>query len=483
MKSFKSLGVCDELISTLQKQGIKEPTPIQEQSIPIVFKGNDIIAKAQTGTGKTLAFLLPILQRIHTDVHQEQVLIIAPTRELIKQISDEAKVLGAVLDVDILPLIGGKTIESQLQQLGRRPHVILGTPGRLLDHAKRGSLHLDSIRRVVLDEADQMLHMGFLPDIENLIGQTDANRQLLLFSATIPDKIRNLAKAYMTKPVSVRAEGKHITLDSIDQRVYMMNPEDKTPRLIKMIQEDNPYLAIVFCNKREGAIRLSYELTAAGLNIAEMHGDLTQGRRTQILRDFAKAKTQILVATDIAARGIDIEGITHVYNYDVPHDVDYFIHRIGRTGRANREGKAYTIVVGKEERYLKEIERKTKSHIEKLEVPTLTQIHQHKVTELMYKLEDMILHGEHKPMKDLVNQIENHMLKDTVICIDSDLNRTRKVYQALEEICYEFDLSKPLWLDHNKNDFIHHSKTRFNSDSFVEDIDFDFLEIQVIEED
>ena len=304
MKSFKSLGVCDELISTLQKQGIKEPTPIQEQSIPIVFKGNDIIAKAQTGTGKTLAFLLPILHRVHTDVHQEQVLIIAPTRELIKQISDEAKVLGAVLDVDILPLIGGKTIESQLQQLGRRPHVILGTPGRLLDHAKRGSLHLDSIRRVVLDEADQMLHMGFLPDIENLIGQTDANRQLLLFSATIPDKIRNLAKAYMTKPVSVTAEGKHITLDSIDQRVYMMNSEDKTPRLIKMIQDDNPYLAIVFCNKREGAIRLSYELTAAGLNIAEMHGDLTQGRRTQILRDFAKAKTQILVAASFPLRSV-----------------------------------------------------------------------------------------------------------------------------------------------------------------------------------
>ena len=336
MKSFKSLGVCDELISTLQKQGIKEPTPIQEQSIPIVFKGNDIIAKAQTGTGKTLAFLLPILQRIHTDVHQEQVLIIAPTRELIKQISDEAKMLGAVLDVDILPLIGGKTIESQLQQLGRRPHVI---------------------RRVVLDEADQMLHMGFLPDIENLIGQTDANRQLLLFSATIPDKIRNLAKAYMTKPVSVTAEGKHITLDSIDQRVYMMNPEDKTPRLIKMIQEDNPYLAIVFCNKREGAIRLSYELTAAGLNIAEMHGDLTQGRRTQILRDFAKAKTQILVATDIAARGIDIEGITHVYNYDVPHDVDYYIHRIGRTGRAGNSGIAVTFATPADESWLRRIER------------------------------------------------------------------------------------------------------------------------------
>ena len=329
MKSFKSLGVCDELIIALQKQGIKEPTPIQEQSIPVVFKGNDVIAKAQTGTGKTLAFLLPILQRVHTDVHQEQVLIIAPTRELIKQISDEAKELGSILNVDILPLIGGKTIEAQLQQLGR----------------------------VVLDEADQMLHMGFLPDIENLISQTDANRQLLLFSATIPDKIRNLAKAYMSKPISVTAEGKHITLESIEQRVYMMNPEEKTQRLIKMIEDDNPFLAIVFCNKREGAIRLSYELTAAGLNIAEMHGDLTQGRRTQILRDFAKAKTQILVATDIAARGIDIEGITHVYNYDVPRDVDYYIHRIGRTGRAGNSGIAVTFATPQDEAWLRRIER------------------------------------------------------------------------------------------------------------------------------
>ena len=357
MKSFKTLGVCDELIQALQKQGIKEPTPIQEQSIPVVFKGNDVIAKAQTGTGKTLAFLLPILQRVHTDVHQEQVLIIAPTRELIKQIADEAKEIGAILNIDILPLIGGKTIEAQLQQLGRRPQVILGTPGRLLDHAKRGSLHLDCIRRVVLDEADQMLHMGFLPDIESLISQTDSNRQLLLFSATIPDKIRNLAKAYMSKPVSVTAEGKHVTLESIDQRVYMMNPEEKTERLIKMIEEDNPFLAIVFCNKREGAVRLSYELTAAGLNIAEMHGDLTQGRRTQILRDFAKAKTQILVATDIAARGIDIEGITHVYNYDVPRDVDYYIHRIGRTGRAGNSGVAVTFATPQDESWLRRIER------------------------------------------------------------------------------------------------------------------------------
>ncbi len=357
MKSFQSLGVVPELIELLAKRGIKEPTPIQEKAIPPAFKGNDLIAKAQTGTGKTFAFLLPILQRVHTDVHQEQVLIIAPTRELIKQIADEAKSLAAPLGVDVLPLIGGKTIEGQLQQLGRRPHVILGTPGRLLDHAERGSLHLDSIRRVVLDEADQMLHMGFLPDVEALIDRTDANRQLLLFSATIPDRIRSLAKAYMRKPMSVSVEGEHVTLDTIEQKVYMMEEQEKLPRLIKMLQEDNPFLAIVFCNKKEGAVRLSYELTAAGFNIGEMHGDMTQGRRIQIMKDFAKAKLQILVATDIAARGIDIEGISHIYNYDVPHDVDYYIHRIGRTGRAGTTGVAVTFATPEEQSWLRRIER------------------------------------------------------------------------------------------------------------------------------
>lgn len=357
MKSFQTLGVVPELIDSLAKQGIKEPTPIQEQAIPPAFKGNDLIAMAQTGTGKTLAFLIPVLQRINIEVFQEQALIIAPTRELVKQIADEAKAIGDILGVDILPLIGGRTIEGQLQQLGRRPHVILGTPGRLLDHATRGSLHLDTVRRVVLDEADQMLHMGFLPDVESLIEKTNANRQLLLFSATVPDRIRSLAKTYMKKPMSVTVKGNNVTLDTIEQKVIMVKPEEKLDRLMAQLREDNPYLAIVFCNKKEGAIKLSYELTAAGFNIGELHGDLTQGRRTQILRDFARARTQILVATDIAARGIDIEGISHVYNYDVPHDVDYYIHRIGRTGRAGTNGIAITYATQVDETWLRRIER------------------------------------------------------------------------------------------------------------------------------
>lgn len=357
MKSFQTLGVTLPLIEALAKQGIKEPTPIQEETIPYVFKGEDVIAKAQTGTGKTLAFLLPILQRIHTDLHQEQALIIAPTRELVKQIAEEAKKLAPVLGVDVLPLIGGKTIENQLQQLGRRPQVIVGTPGRLLDHVRRGSLHLNSVRQFVLDEADQMLHMGFLPDVETLLSETASNRQLLLFSATIPDKIRALAKTYMSKPHSITVEGQNVTLDNIEQKVFVMSPKEKLPRLVEMLREDDPFLAIVFCNTKESAIALSYDLAKEGFNMGELHGDMTQGRRNQILKDFAAARTQILVATDIAARGIDIEGVSHVYNYDVPHDVDYYIHRIGRTGRAGTSGIAVTFATSEDEHWLRRIER------------------------------------------------------------------------------------------------------------------------------
>ena len=357
MKNFQSLGVIASLTEALKKQGITQPTPIQEKSIPAIFKGFDVIAKAQTGTGKTLAFLLPLLQRVHVDIKQEQVLILAPTRELVKQIAEEAKALALPLGVDVLPLIGGRTIENQLQQLGRRPQVIIGTPGRLLDHVRRKALHLKSVRRVVLDEADQMLHMGFLPDVEELLKETSSERQFLLFSATIPDHIRALAKAYMKAPTSITAEGEHVTLDTIEQKVYVIKKEAKLEKLIHMLREDNPYLAIVFCNTKEGAAALSYDLIAAGFSIGEIHGNLSQGRRTQILKEFAKARLQILVATDIAARGIDIEGVSHVYNYDVPRDVDYYIHRIGRTGRAGSTGMAITLATPEDEIWVRRIER------------------------------------------------------------------------------------------------------------------------------
>ena len=334
-KTFQSLGITPELCELLRKQGIREATAIQEQAIPPVFKGRDILAQAQTGTGKTYAFLLPSLQQVKPNVNMEQVLIIAPTRELARQIAEVADALAPALGVDVLSLIGGKTIENQLQKLHRHPHVIIGTPGRLLDHCRRNSLDLSGVGRVVVDEADQMLQSGFLEDVDILISMTPKRRQLLFFSATIPDKIRGLAKKHMQNPLSLRVlEGETIALEQIEQRIYMTSEDKKFGMLCQMLQEMNPYLAVVFCNTKERTAQLAGQLIAAGFNIGELHGDMSQGRRTQVLRDFARAKTQILVATDIAARGIDIEGITHVFTYDVPRDVDYYIHRIGRTGRA-----------------------------------------------------------------------------------------------------------------------------------------------------
>ena len=334
-ETFTSLGITKELSDALKEQHINTPTTVQKQAIPAALKGRDLLVQAQTGTGKTLAFLLPVLQRIKKDTAGEQALIIAPTRELAEQIAAVAASLTPATGAGILSLIGGKTIENQLQKLHRRPQVVIGTPGRLLDHCRPNSLRLGGARYVVVDEADQMLAAGFLEEVDELIGMTPKKRQLLFFSATIPQKVRGLAKKHMEQPLSLTVrEGKTVTLENIEQRIYMTNEEKKTDRLCAMLQEHNPYLAVVFCNTKERTKRLSGELIARGFNAAELQGDMSQGRRNQVIRDFARARTQILVASDIAARGIDIEGITHVYNYDVPHDVDYYVHRIGRTGRA-----------------------------------------------------------------------------------------------------------------------------------------------------
>ncbi|MCI1248336.1 MAG: DEAD/DEAH box helicase [Megasphaera sp.] len=365
-KTFQSLGISPEISEMLHKQGINEPTAVQEQSIPSLFKGRDILAQAQTGTGKTYAFLLPSLQQIKIPVHMEQVLIMAPTRELAKQIADVAHTLAVPMGIDILNLIGGKTIENQLQKLHRHPHVIIGTPGRLLDHCRRNSLDLSGVGRIIVDEADQMLQAGFLEDVDTLLGLTPKRRQVLFFSATIPDKIRGLAKKHMQNPLVLNIrEGSTITLENIEQRIYMVREEQKLPRLCQMITEMNPYLAIVFCNTKERTSILASQLIEKGFNIGELHGDMSQGRRTQVLRDFTKAKTQILVATDIAARGIDIEGITHVFSYDVPHDVDYYIHRIGRTGRAGNEGLSVMFATGQDENWVRRIEHTIQATITK----------------------------------------------------------------------------------------------------------------------
>lgn len=357
---FSNLGIKEELENALNKNGIKEPTPIQEKSIPELLKGRDIIAQAQTGTGKTLAFLLPIIQNIDVNKPHIQGLIITPTRELALQITNEAKKFTADMGINILASYGGQDVEQQVRKLKNGIHLVIATPGRLLDHMRRETVNLGKLRALVLDEADEMLRMGFLNDIEGIIGGTPKARQTMLFSATIPNDVRQLGTKFMKDPVQVEVQGTNVTLDEIKQVVLETTDRGKLDTLCQLIDEFRPYLAIVFCRTKKRVQSLNMDLAARGYNTDELHGDLTQGKRERVMKSFRDAKIQILVATDIAARGLDVEGITHVINYDIPDDAESYIHRIGRTGRIGNLGMAVTIVTEKDKDALALIERKIK---------------------------------------------------------------------------------------------------------------------------
>ncbi|MBP2644962.1 MAG: cshE [Firmicutes bacterium] len=355
--TFSTLGISSTLMDTLYQNGINAPTRIQTEAIPVLLSGKDCVAQAQTGTGKTLAFLLPIMEKLNPQVSSPQALVITPTRELALQITKVAATLATPLGLTVLSVFGGQSVDSQIKKLKGHPHIIIGTPGRLLDHVRRKTIELANISKLVLDEADQMLHIGFLPDIEELIRLTAAKRQVMLFSATIPSAIRNLAAQYMNKPIDIRIKSSNVTLDEIEQVVIHTTPQEKLDKLTQLIDEYQPYLAIVFCHTKDQARAVNLSLNQRGYNADELHGDLTPAQRKQVMRRFSEAKLQVLVASDIAARGLDIEGVTHVFNYDIPHDTETYIHRIGRTGRAGEKGLAITFTVPGEERYLAQIQQ------------------------------------------------------------------------------------------------------------------------------
>jgi ATP-dependent RNA helicase DeaD len=357
-KDFSMLGIRREIQECLKENGIVEPTPVQEQAIPALMAGKDVLAQAQTGTGKTLAFVLPVLEKVNPKKTWVQALIITPTRELALQITTEVKKLATRLDVQVLDVYGGTDVERQIKKLQGSTQIIIGTPGRLLDHVRRKSIVLSGVSMVVLDEADQMLHMGFLTDVEEIIQQTADKRQTMLFSATMPQPIRALAKQYMSSPLGIYIQSERVTLDEIHQVVVAVpNDEVKQDKLCSMIEAYRPYLAIVFCHSKQRAIALNEILLQRGCLSDELHGDMSQSKREQVMKRFREAKLQVLVATDIAARGLDVEGVTHVFNYDIPHDADSYIHRIGRTGRAGETGQAITFFTPGERRYLSLIEK------------------------------------------------------------------------------------------------------------------------------
>ena len=363
MIHFDQLGVSETLVTCLKIRGITEPTPVQEQAIPPLRAGRDVIAQAQTGTGKTLAFLLPILEKIKPQGTAAQALVIAPTRELAIQIARVAEPLGAELGIGTIVIYGGADIERQKEKLRRHPQLIIGTPGRLLDHVRRGTLVLGSVNKVILDEADEMLKMGFIEDVETLLTKTAQDYQLALFSATMPERIVRLTKSFMTNPAHIRIEGETTTLENIEQIVLSVSEGTKLDRLCASINEEAPYLAMVFCATKERTRTLMMELAQRGYLVDALSGDLTQTQRTFVLRQFREAKLQILCATDIAARGLDIEGVTHVYNYDLPPTVTDYIHRIGRTGRAGAQGKAITLVAAHQHEKLRKMEAALKERL------------------------------------------------------------------------------------------------------------------------
>ncbi|WP_047984311.1 DEAD/DEAH box helicase [Ornithinibacillus californiensis] len=358
MPDFLQLGIRKEINHTLQSLGIVTPTSIQERTIPSVLEGKDVIAKAQTGTGKTLAFVLPILEKIDVQKSDVQALILIPTRELAQQISKEIKrMVENVEGIHTLAVYGGQDVAHQLKKLKGATHIVVATPGRLLDHIRRESINLSTVQMLVLDEADQMLHMGFLPEVDDIIHETLSSRQTMLFSATMPNEIRSLAKKYMVEPEFIEVKAKTVTVDEVKQVVIETTDRRKQATLLHLIEEHRPFLAIIFCRTKIRAKKLHDALIASGYESDELHGDLTQSKREKAMKRFREAKTQFLVATDVAARGLDVEGVTHVYNYDIPLDAESYVHRIGRTGRAGGDGVAITLVAPKDMEFLRMIEK------------------------------------------------------------------------------------------------------------------------------
>ncbi|WP_061310837.1 DEAD/DEAH box helicase [Clostridium botulinum] len=363
MIKFEELGLSDSIIDVLKKQRIIEPTPIQEESIMLIKNGNDVIAEAQTGTGKTLAFLLPMFENISPDINAIQGLIITPTRELAIQITEEAMKLKEAKDLNILAAYGGKDIGSQIKKLKNNIHLVIATPGRLLDHLNRNTLNFKDLKTLVLDEADEMLLMGFKNDVRSIIENTPRKRQTLCFSATMNSEVKKLAYKNMRDPRLIIIEKEEVTLKNIKQVLIETTDRRKQEDLCKILDEENPFMAIIFCRTKRRVDTLEEALYKKGYNCEKLHGSITQPKRERIMRSFKNLEIQYLIATDVAARGLDITGVTHVFNYDIPENAESYIHRIGRTGRAGEKGYTFLFVAPKDEQTLGMIEKEIKFKI------------------------------------------------------------------------------------------------------------------------
>jgi ATP-dependent RNA helicase DeaD len=366
-KAFAELGLEVPALRAVSALGFKEPSPIQRELIPLILAGKDVIGQARTGTGKTAAFGLPTLQMIDP-AGRTQMLVLAPTRELAVQVIGEFHRLTQFMEVRCVPVYGGTKIRQQLAQLGSRPHVVVGTPGRVMDVLARRALSLEAVRFVVLDEVDRMLDIGFRDDIRRILSQATHPHQTVFVSATIEDEIKRLAQQYMRSPVEINVSGDQLTVNEVSQYYCSVDPADKFRLLMQLLEQEQPSLAIVFCNTKHAVRKLAKRLHAAGIDAKEIHGDLIQERRERIMTRFRKQQIPVLVATDLAARGIDVRQISHIVNYDLPQDPQAYVHRIGRTARMGATGKAITFVSMDEGGQLTEVEKLINKEVQMLTI-------------------------------------------------------------------------------------------------------------------
>ena len=433
--NFKDLNLSEEIQKAIADMGFEEATPIQAQTIPQILKGFDVIGQAQTGTGKTCAFGIPAIEMIDTDSETVQVLILSPTRELAIQISEELRAVSKYKEgIRILPIYGGQPIDRQITALKKRPQIIIGTPGRIMDHIRRRTLKLADIKLVILDEADEMLNMGFREDIDAILEKVPEEKQTILFSATMPKEILDLSSKYLKNPLHIKAAHKQLTVPSIEQFYLEVSPSSKLEILSRLIDANNIGLSLVFCNTKKQVDELASSLQSRGYSAEALHGDMKQEQRNKVMSKFRKGLIDILIATDVAARGIDVDNVEAVFNYDLPSDVEYYVHRIGRTGRAGKAGKAYTFVVGREIHKLKEIQKYTKSTIHLIKPPTLMDVQETKIELIMSKVKDSLVEGNFSRYVSYIEKVlEDLNSKD----LDSNYFTTLEVSAALLKVFFD----------------------------------------------
>ena len=403
--TFQDLGLSASLLRAVDALGFEEPTPIQARTIPLLIEGRDVLAQAQTGTGKTAAFAIPMLERIEVPKRHVQVLIIVPTRELAVQVAESVHSLAGDRGVNVLPVYGGQSYDRQLRGLRAGAHVVVGTPGRIMDHIRRGTLDLKGTRTVVLDEADEMLDMGFVEDIEFILDQVPEERQIALFSATVPRRIEILAKRYLRDPERVTIAQEAVTAP-LTRQFYVETPlRGKVDALTRVLDLESPQSAIIFCRTKRDVDELASTLQAHGYTTAAVHGGINQAQRERLLRAFRDQQADLLVATDVAARGLDIPEVTHVINFDVPDDADAYVHRIGRTGRMGRKGEAITFVSPREIRQLRFIEKRIGMKLKLLRLPSPADIAARRRDQFRVLLRETIAAGTDEPFALLVDEM------------------------------------------------------------------------------